>query len=201
MHTIKGYPFRLRERSRVVRADEVLFERPSANRHRVQPLPKSVETASKAMLRREGLSLLEVVLALSILGIATAILSSIMQQATDNGLKSRRMTQAQMVCEAKLAEAVSGSLPLQVTTWTPTISADGSNWYYAMELVPAEVPNMIGIAISVNDDTGMSESQQRPLSRLVQWIIDPNLGLDTKPAATTDETSGTTSGTTTGATP
>jgi hypothetical protein len=113
-----------------------------------------------------------------------------MQQAADNGLKSRRMTQAQMVCEAKMAEAISGALPLQATQWTPTSSLDGTAWYYALELVPAEIPNMVGIAVSINDETAMNESSSRPLARLVQWIIDPNLGLDTKPVTDTTSTDG-----------
>ena len=76
---------------------------------------------------RSGLSLLEVVLALSILGIAVGILSTIMQQSADNGLRARRMTQAQMVCESKMAEAMAGALPLQSTQWTPVASIDGAS--------------------------------------------------------------------------
>jgi hypothetical protein len=125
-----------------------------------------------------------------------------MHQAADNGLKARRMTQAQMICEGKMAEAISGAIPLQPTQWTPSTSADGSTWYYALELVPAEIPNMVGIGINVTDEIGMSESS-RPLSRLVQWIIDPNLGLDTKPAtdpnATSTSAAGSGSSSTTGA--
>ena len=139
--------------------------------------------------KRNGLSLLEVVLALSILGIATGILSTILQQSADNGLRSRRMTQAQMVCESKMAEAMAGALPLQSTQWTPVASIDGTSWYYTLEVIQAEQPNLIGVVIQVNDDLAMKESQ-RPLSRLVQWIIDPSLGLDTKPAATETDTTG-----------
>jgi general secretion pathway protein I len=138
---------------------------------------------------RVGLSLLEVVLALSILGIAVGILSTIMQQSADNGLRARRMTQAQMVCESKMAEAMAGALQLQSTQWTPVASVDGTSWYYSLEVIPAEQPNMIGVVIQVNDDLAMTESQ-RPLARLVQWIIDPNLGLDTKPETTTDSATG-----------
>ena len=135
---------------------------------------------------RTGLSLLEVVLALSILGIAVGILSTIMQQSADNGLRARRMTQAQLVCESKMAEAVAGALPLQSTQWTPVASVDATTWYYSLEVIQAEQPNMIGVEIQVNDELAMAESQ-RPLSRLVQWIIDPSLGLDTKPDPTTTD--------------
>ena len=130
--------------------------------------------------KRTGLSLLEVVLALSILGISVGILSTIMQQSADNGLRARRITQAQMVCESKMAEAIAGALPLQSTQWTPVASVDATTWYYSLEVIQPEQPNMIGVVIQVNDELAMAESQ-RPLTRLVEWIIDPSLGLDTKP--------------------
>lgn len=145
--------------------------------------------------KRNGLSLLEVILALSILGVATGILSTIMQQSADNGLRSRRMTQAQMVCESKMGEAMAGALPLQSTQWTPVASMDGASWYYSLEIIQAEQPNLIGVVIQVNDELAMKESQ-RPLSRLVQWIIDPSLGLDTKPTTTQTDTTGQSTGTT-----
>lgn len=151
--------------------------------------------ARRSISKRHGLSLLEVVLALSILGIATGILSTIMQQSSDNGLRSRRMTQAQMVCESKMAEAMAGALPLQSTQWTSVASIDGASWYYSLEVIQAEQPNLIGVVIQVNDELAMRESQ-RPLSRLVQWIIDPSLGLDTKPAPTETDTTGQSTGTT-----
>lgn len=144
---------------------------------------------------RTGLSLLEVVLALSILGIAVGILSTIMQQSADNGLRARRMTQAQLVCESKMAEAVAGALQLQSTQWTPVASVDATTWYYSLEVIQAEQPNMIGVVIQVNDELAMTESQ-RPLSRLVQWIIDPSLGLDTKPDTTTTDPAASTAGAT-----
>ncbi len=142
---------------------------------------------------RSGLSLLEVVLALSILGIAVGILATIMQQSSDNGLRARRITQAQLVCESKMAEAMTGALPLQSTQWTPVASIDGSSWYYSLEVIPAEQPNMMGVVIQVNDELAMTESQ-RPLTRLVQWIIDPSLGLDTKPVTTTTDSANSAAG-------
>ena len=137
---------------------------------------------------RTALSLLEVVLALSILGISTAILSSILQHSADNGSRARRMTQAQLVCESKMSEAMAGALPLQSTQWSPVAGTDGTSWYFSLEVVQAEQPNLIGVVIQVNDELGMTESQ-RPLTRLVQWIIDPSLNLDTKPTTTDSGTS------------
>ena len=65
-------------------------------------------------------------------------------------------------------------------TLAPVASVDATTWYYSLEVIQPEQPNMIGVVIQVNDELAMAESQ-RPLTRLVEWIIDPSLGLDTKP--------------------
>jgi len=150
---------------------------------------------------RIGLSLLEVMLALSILGVSTAILSQILQIGTDNGLRARRITQAQMLCESKINEVVLGSVATQSTTWTPiTVGVANADWFFQIETIAAEQPSLIGVVVSISDAQGISENRP-PLARLVQWIIDPSLGMDTKTAtdpAATDTTSGSSSSATTG---
>jgi general secretion pathway protein I len=148
-------------------------------------------------ISRAGLSLLEVMLALSILGVSTAILSQILQIGTDNGLRARRITQAQMLCESKMNEVVLGSVSTQSTTWTPiTIGVANAEWFFQVETIAAEQPSLIGVVVSVSDSPSISENRP-PLARLVQWIIDPSLGMDSKstsdPAATDASSGGSTS--------
>ncbi len=155
-------------------------------------------------LSRAGLSLLEVMLALSILGVSTAILSQILQIGTDNGLRARRITQAQMLCESKMNEVVLGSVSTQSTTWTPiTVGVANAEWFFLVETIAAEQPSLIGVVVSVSDAQSISENRP-PLARLVQWIIDPSLGMDSKstsdPAASgTSSDSATSSGAASGA--
>ncbi|MFM8397870.1 MAG: prepilin-type N-terminal cleavage/methylation domain-containing protein, partial [Pirellula sp.] len=69
---------------------------------------------------RLGMSLLEVVLALAILAMSAAILASIARTATDNGLIAHRLATAQILAESKMAEVVTGAIPLQgAVGWTP----------------------------------------------------------------------------------
>jgi prepilin-type N-terminal cleavage/methylation domain-containing protein len=146
----------------------------------------------------QGLSLLEVMLALSILGVSTAILAQILQIGTDNGLRARRITQAQMLCESKMNEVVLGSVSTQTTSWTPiTIGVANSDWFFLVETIAAEQPSLIGVVVSVSDSQAISENRP-PLARLVQWIIDPSLGMDSKTTtdpASTDSSSGSSSST------
>ncbi len=140
---------------------------------------------------RAGLSLLEVVLALTILAVAAALLAQITKQATDNGLLAQRLSTAQMLCESKMSEVLAGAISLQASSWVPiTDSGRKGNWNYQIQTITAQRPNMIGVRLSVTDQPDTTTGNPE-LFFIVRWMIDPSLGLDTLPA--TDTTSSTSS--------
>lgn len=140
---------------------------------------------------RRAMSLLEVVLALAILAVASAYLAQSMQLATQNAIRAQRLTKAELVAESVMNQVIAGVIPAQAVTWTPYYSASGqSEWMYQLQMVPTEVDGMLGLQVAVQ--------QLDPLTGLTQtsydlyanrWIIDPQLGLDTPPATTEEETS------------
>ncbi len=119
---------------------------------------------------RAGISLLEVVLALAILATSAALLAQITRQSTNNALMAQRIA-----------------------------SAEGSfsrgNWYYKLDTVTAERPNMIGLRLAITDIID-SPDGVKELFYVVRWVIDPSLGLDTPP--TTDATGAANSSSSTG---
>ncbi len=134
---------------------------------------------------RAGLSLLEVVLALSILAVSAALLTQITRMATDNGLMARRLATAQMLCESKMSEVLAGAIPLTSSGWTEiTDSGRKQSWYYQIKTESAARPNMIGVRLSVTDQPD-STTANPELFYIVRWMIDPNLGLDTLPDPST----------------
>ena len=136
-------------------------------------------------LRRAGLSLLEVVLALSILAVSAALLTQITKQATDNGLMAKKLSTAQMLCESKMSEVLAGAIPLTSSGWTEiTDSGRRGSWYYQIQTTAAERPNMIGVRLSVTDQPDAT-TYNPELFFIVRWMIDPSLGLDTPPETTT----------------
>lgn len=153
---------------------------------------------SKAKRRcRKGISLLEVVLSLAILAMSAGILAQISWTATDNGLIAHRLATAQILAESKMAEIVTGAIPLQgAVGWTPiTDIVPSGNWYYQVQTVTAVRPDMVGVRLSITDEAGMTEN--REMFFIVRWMIDPSLGLDILPAATNSSgASGSASGTT-----
>ena len=81
--------------------------------------------------KRQGLSLLEVVLALAILAMTAALLSQLTRQATDNAMASQRQADAQILCESTMAEILAGAIPMQSTDWTPIQLSTGIVCYRA----------------------------------------------------------------------
>jgi general secretion pathway protein I len=137
----------------------------------------------KNMKSRSGLSLLEVMLALTILAMTVALLSQITKQATDNGLMAQRLATAQMLCDSKMAEVLAGAIPLTTGPWTEiTDSMQRGTWYYQIQTTTTERPNMVGVRLSITDQPNAVENPE--LFHVVRWMIDPNLGLDTIPEST-----------------
>ena len=134
---------------------------------------------------RLGMSLLEVVLALAILAMSAAILAQITRTATDNGLIAHRLATAQILAESKMAEVVTGAIPLQgAVGWMPiTDTVPRGTWYFQLQTESAARKDMVGIRLSVTDQAGADENKE--VFYIVRWMIDPALGLDTLPAAST----------------
>lgn len=137
----------------------------------------------RAMKRklRKGLSLLEVMLTLAILGVAVAILSQAMNLAADNGIRAKELMSAQLAGESKMAEIVAGAVPMSTGAWTPIVASGSSkSWYFQVTIVPAEQPNMKGVQVAITDSP--NGELRKPIDyKLVRWIIDPELGLDKLP--------------------
>jgi type II secretion system protein I len=150
---------------------------------------------------RSALSLLEVVLALAILGAAGAMLAQSMQVATDAGLQARDQAVAELLAESKMSEVIAGAFPPnQSSDWMPVVTTvDPGKWYFRIQSQPALVQGMLMIQVQVTDDPQMQK--ERPLQFiLTRWMIDPSLGLDTPPEDDSSTTTGTGSGTGTSAT-
>ncbi len=164
---------------------------PSVERHSVPLISAPLISARSAELlfgtkprksRRAGLSLLEVVLALSILAVAAGLLAQITKQATDNGLLAQRLATAQMLCESKMSEVLAGAIPLTSSSWTQITDSGNGKFYYRIQAETAARPNMIGVRLGVTDQPDSSATNPE-LFFIVRWMIDPSLGLDTPPTA------------------
>jgi type II secretion system protein I len=149
-----------------------------------QPVIRSIQK------KRAALTLLEVMLALVILGAAAAVLVQSMQLASDSGVQSQELLAAQLIAESKMSEIVAGLILPEAMPWTPVSSSISSTqWYIQLQILTPEIPDMIGVLLEVTDDP--HRQSPRPTDyQLVRWMIDPALGLDQLPATTSPSDSG-----------
>ncbi len=146
--------------------------------------------------RRRAISLLEVVLALAILGIAAAYLAQSMQLSSQNALRAQRLTQAELVFESVMNQVIAGLIPAEASGWVDytATSANGS-WRYMIEVGQAELEGMIAIRIAVQEiRQAIDMSLEPPDLVATRWIIDPTLNLDVPPQTADGSTSGSNAG-------
>lgn len=162
--------------------------RPQAHPPSLAHLPSHFRTHSCTEVpcprrQRAGLSLLEVVLALSILAMSAGILASVTMTAVNNGMMGHRLATAQIMAESKMAEVLTGAISIQGgIDWTMiTDPVPEGTWYYKLETTTTGNQDMIGVRLAITDEIGLEEN--RELFFIARWMIDPSLGLDTPPAA------------------
>lgn len=132
---------------------------------------------------RAGISLLEVVLALSILAMSAGILASITATAVNNGMIGHRLATAQILAESKMAEVLTGAISIQAgIDWTEiTDPVPEGKWYYRLETTVTGNQDMVGVRLAITDEIGLEENKE--LFYIARWMINPALGLDTPPPA------------------
>lgn len=132
---------------------------------------------------RRGFSLLEILLALAILGGSLAVLSRIVDTGISASREARDLVVARMLCQSKLSQllldSTAGIAPLSVPM-TPVESFDSQSttpFYYSVEVQPGQLDGMLVIRVMVE---AQDPSGGQVLARysLVRWMIDPMLGLE-----------------------
>ena len=121
-----------------------------------------------------GLSLLEVLLALAILGGALVTIGELHSLGRRAGVQARDLTTAQILCESKLAEIVAGITPTESVLQQPLgdETLEDSSWLYSIESQEASQPGLLAVQVTVEQDP---KQIGRPVRfSLVRWVVDPN---------------------------
>jgi len=127
--------------------------------------------------RREGLTLLEVILALAILAGALAVLGELAGRSMRNAEVARATSEAQLLCETKLAEIAAGITPANPVNDAPWQSASdleietNEAWLYSVEVDSTALDGLLSVRVTVSQDR---PPEKKPVSvSLVRWIVDP----------------------------
>jgi type II secretion system protein I len=121
-------------------------------------------------VRHKGLSLLEVILALAILGGALAVIGELMRIGLRAAELSRNETYAQLLCESKIAELASGiALPEPVVD--EVLDPEG-NWVHSVTVERSDDQTLMAVQVTVRPANRIDETQS---FTLVRWMADPQI--------------------------
>lgn len=137
-------------------------------------------------MNRRGITILEVLLALLILGGAAAILGHISRSALRNAAEVRDITQAELLAESILAKVRIGIIEMEPVTDQPVsdmLSADDEIidtnavsqggigdilWYYSLEVNTIDDYGLLELAVTVRQNK--TQEEQPAVCRLVRWF-------------------------------
>lgn len=130
-------------------------------------------------IQRDGFSLLEVILAFTILTGSMVVLGELARLGLQNARIARDTAQAQLLCESKLAELTAGLLPVESVSDAEFEEIVGNGvitWLYSIDVQPAmlaggTVEGMSAVEVTVVQDL---DENKRPVHfSLIRWMPDP----------------------------
>lgn len=123
---------------------------------------------------RSGFSLLEILLATTILLGAIVVLGQLAQLGLRNAREASKTSEAQQLCRNKL-EAIALRLePAEVVEDVPLDEAP--QWLYSIEMEPVEREGMTAVRVTIKEDL---PEQSRPTTfSLVRWLLTTDSLLD-----------------------
>lgn len=135
------------------------------------------------MINRRGFSLLEILLAMAILGGSLAVLSQIVGTGGDAARSAKELAMARLLCQSKLAEVMVTATTVMPTTVpsTPVPSPDSESdtvFNYAVDVAPAAMDGLLAIRVSVEAVNPEGDGPAVANYSITRWIIDPTLGLE-----------------------
>ena len=127
-------------------------------------------TQTQATARqRRGLSLLEVMLAIAIMGGSLAVIGELVRTGSTAALRCQEVTTGQMLCENLINEVVIGMRPMTAGSGT---FPDYPEWNYSLNIEPADQAGLVVIIGTVGHEDGSSNPY---LLQMFRWAIDPTL--------------------------
>lgn len=146
----------------------------------IKTLSQMKFTAAKA---RQGFSLLEILLAIAILGGSLAALSQIAYTGMDAAREARVLSMARVLAQAKMNEVLLNAAMDQTPTVVvsaqaePFDSASTVNFVYSINVQPAQsLDGLLAVQVLVEATAGNSSTAIAKY-QLTRWIIDPAVGL------------------------
>jgi hypothetical protein len=134
----------------------------------------------KPGLQRGAFTLLEVILALSILVGALAVIGELANHGILSAHSAASLAEAQLLAESKMAEITAGLVSPTSVSGVP-LEFDPA-WLYSITVDPTTDTGLIAVRLTVYENL---PPDQRPTEfTLVRWMADPNVVSETTTEAT-----------------
>ena len=122
--------------------------------------------------RRHGFSLLEVLLATSILIGSAIVLLELVSIGSRHASSARDLVKSQLICQTKLNEVLARVVPVE--TVRPTPVEDEPEWVYWIDVQPLKQPGLVALEVSAAHEPRPNKQSAR--FTLVRWMRDPQAG-------------------------
>ncbi len=123
-----------------------------------------------ARSNRHGLSLLEVVLAIAILGGALVVITNLVYMGSQSAANVKQYSEAQIMCDTKMAEIAAGVLPAESTSGASI--PENPNWVYSVDVQSAQHIGLLLVRVTVQQSPSIT-SNPTPFT-LMRLVPDPN---------------------------
>jgi len=121
--------------------------------------------------RRRGLTLLEVILAIAILGGCLAVIGELVRVGSRHASEARHLTKAQILCESTMEEIVAGILPAEAVT--ASVYENDPDWVYSVTTNYLDQEGLIEVRVMVEQ---VNTDALYPLTTsLTRWMMDPSV--------------------------
>jgi type II secretory pathway pseudopilin PulG len=125
-------------------------------------------------MKKRGITLFEVLLAIAILGGAMVAIGEMMRTGSRSAIEAREVTRAQLYAETIIAEIAAGILPSQASSQQP--HPTDPDWLYTVESDSSSQSGLLMIRVTMQQAN--LPPNKRPLNfSLVRWMIDPSIDL------------------------
>jgi prepilin-type N-terminal cleavage/methylation domain-containing protein len=153
-------------------------------------------------MKQTAFTLLEVILALAILGGAMAILGEVARLSLQNATTTRDLARGQLLAETKMSEIASGLVSADSVSKTPFdtstegLDKEDTGWVYSVDQQSSDQLQQGLLCVKVTVSRNVPDAQHPPTFSLTGWVPDPNFVPETVPSGgtSTSTSSGTSNG-------
>ncbi len=132
------------------------------------------------MSRRRGMTLMEVILAIAILGGCLAVLGEMVRVGARAGRAARVLSTAQLLADSLVADIAAGAAAPESTEGVIE-QFGGTSWAYTVQVEQVQQEGLLGIVVTVRDN--LDQSSRPTTFSAIRWMIDPKVELDLENAA------------------